>query len=190
MLPQTALAALLCAVATALAAVMGFWLLLGRRLALGPSGTTSKPAHRSGGARQLDSMAQYVRWLAGGVVVVDLNNVRGAFGFRRASVAALAGLVVEWGRSHGLCVALHVDHGPEASALVRAGALFVFSGTRLEADDTIVLDVAWLLREAPRPALVVTSDRGLRGRCGEALRQAIARERAADAGEWPVATWY
>lgn len=69
---------------------------------------------------------------------VDTNNVRGRFGFQRASVTEFCGTVACWARASGLLgqVAVHTDHGPRSQAFSHAGLAWVFSGDRLEADDT------------------------------------------------------
>lgn len=101
------------------------------------------------------------------MVIVDVNNVRGKFGFGRADTIAFCGAVNCWARANGLegQVQLAVDHGPRQAVVSAAGSLFCFSGPRLEADDTIVFDIQWFLRKSLSPVVVVTSDRDLKRRC-------------------------
>lgn len=115
-----------------------------------------------------------------GVVVVDVNNVRAKFGFRRADTIAICGCVTRWASVNGLAgqVLLAVDHGPRLAVVSAADTMFSFAGPRLEADDTIVFDVEWLLCNGQVPVVVVTADRDLQRRCRAVLNETSARRTA------------
>ena len=119
---------------------------------------------------------------AHGVVVVDVNNVRAKFGFRRADTIAFCGCVTRWASVNGLAgqVLLAVDHGPRQAVASAADTMFCFAGPRLEADDTIVFDVEWLLRNGHVPVVVVTADRDLQRRCRAVLNANTARRTETD----------
>ena len=118
-----------------------------------------------------------------GVVIVDVNNVRGKFGFKRADTIGFAGVVSRWAHANNLAgqVLLAVDHGPRQAVVRAAGAVFCFSGPGLEADDTIVFDIDWFLRHGRVPLVVVTSDKDLKRRCRAELNAYL--ERNPDAAE-------
>lgn len=113
-----------------------------------------------------------------GVVIIDVNNVRGKFGFRRADTIAFCGCVTRWASVNGLAgqVLLAVDHGPRPAVISVADTMFCFAGPRLEADDTIVFDIDWFLRNGRVPVVVVTADRDLKRRCRAAFNAHLARQ--------------
>jgi hypothetical protein len=123
---------------------------------------------------------------ARGVALIDVNNVRGRLGFRRADearfCAALARFALD-ARLGGRVLAA-VDHGPRARARVRFPLVLEFAGPRWTADDCIVRAVGWLAAGGHAdPIVVVTSDRLLRQRCRAAVAAA-----ARTAGSGPAST--
>lgn len=113
-----------------------------------------------------------------GVVIIDVNNVRGKFGFRRANMIAFCGCVTRWASVNGLAgqILLAVDHGPRQAAVSVADTMFCFAGPRYEADDTIVFDIDWFLRNEHVPIVVVTADRDLKRRCRGVFNTYLARQ--------------
>ena len=110
-----------------------------------------------------------------GVVIIDVMNVRGQFGFARADLVQFCGAVSCWARSNNMLgrVLLAVDHGPEQRVLSYAGLCFCFAGTRMKADDTIVFDIDWFVRHLQVPLVIVTVDRELKRRCHRAFSRAL-----------------
>lgn len=86
---------------------------------------------------------------AGGMVLVDVENVRGKGGFHLSHHSLLTSLGA-WAREHGLAgrVVAVVDHGRrEEGAYVHSlGLAAVFAGSQQKADDVIVAAVEYFSR--------------------------------------------
>jgi len=108
------------------------------------------------------------QWLGdSGIILLDLNNIRGKVGFPRADVLDLCAVLAQWTRENDLKqqVIIEVDHGPSVEYFYRSGVGMSFAGTKIIADDLIVMDVDYFVRQENKRVLVVTSDMGLKDRC-------------------------
>ena len=100
------------------------------------------------------------------VLLVDVNNVRGATGFKCTTASFLEQLA-QWAASAGdakRTIAV-VDHGAAGGAFVYREMVVVFAGPNRTADDVIAHDTLWWSTTMQAPAVVVTSDGELRQRC-------------------------
>lgn len=103
-----------------------------------------------------------------GVIQIDVENVRGASGFRIEHAGLLAA-AAEWTATHRLQgrVLLVVDHGAahQGFYLQTHGVGVVFAGPSQKADNVIAKNVRYFISEQDCGSLAVTSDHGLRLRC-------------------------
>ena len=103
-----------------------------------------------------------------GVVLVDVENVRGKSGFTLGH-EELLGEAARWAQHRNLHgrVVLVVDHGARTAAyyLRQLGLAVAFSGRRQSADDMIAKQVPYVQRQLARDVCVVTGDVGLKTRC-------------------------
>lgn len=109
-----------------------------------------------------------------GMVLIDVNNVRGRIGFAKVDLWAVCASAATWAKAQGVDgkVIAAVDHGPRPAAFAHGGVAVSFAGGKgATADDVIVRDVEELAAAGHAPIVVVTSDRLLRQRCRRAFHQ-------------------
>lgn len=123
-----------------------------------------------------------------GFILIDVNNVRGRVGFTRASVKEFCAHLTYWAQeqSYEGNVILEVDHGPDEKPQSfcdeNSGIVMSFAGTRIKADDLIVMDLNYLARRALKLKgesrhVVITSDRELKYRCKGVISTILRQER-------------
>ena len=116
------------------------------------------------------------------VLLVDVNNVRGATGFKCTTASFLEQLA-QWAASTGdakRTIAV-VDHGATGGAFVYREMVVVFAGPNRTADDVIAHDTLWWSATMQAPAVVVTSDGELRQRCLRPFKRSRRGAGATDA---------
>ena len=109
------------------------------------------------------------------LLIVDVNNVRGAAKFGR-DVDDTCAAILQWIQSKppGMSFLLAVDHGPKAATFrVGTRTLISFAGPRLDADDVIVCS-SFYCAQKYRKVKIHTSDALLRRRCLRAVRKAAS----------------
>lgn len=107
----------------------------------------------------------------GAVVLIDVENVRGASGFELTHANVIDSSSI-WAKAYGLgdLVSLIVDHGsaPNGFYLKEKELSIIFAGKQMKADDVIVRDVPFCQRQLFRDVIVVTGDTELIQRCKRA----------------------
>lgn len=152
-------------------------------------GTKSHAAETSGGSessirmrrstkRKAPAKRQHVQHaVRHDAVLVDVNNIRGGMRFEH-DVDHICYSLYRWANeqeSDDVYVVLCVDHGPSLQAFMVGDRVVVsFAGTKLEADDAVVLGVHHCTQHAQH-VLVASSDSNLRLRCRMAAAGSKAR---------------